>query len=77
MHHPPFETLIGHMDRIGLLEGADALADILAEHPTVERMICGHLHRTIYSRIGGAVVSTALSSARQFCLNLAPDAPSA
>ena len=25
MHHPPFPTLIGHMDRIGL-EGADALA---------------------------------------------------
>jgi 3',5'-cyclic AMP phosphodiesterase CpdA len=22
MHHPPFETLIGHMDKIGLLQGA-------------------------------------------------------
>jgi 3',5'-cyclic-AMP phosphodiesterase len=77
MHHPPFETLIGHMDRIGLLEGADALAEILAGHPTVERVICGHLHRTIYSRIGGAVVSTAPSPAHQICLDLAPDAPSA
>jgi Icc protein len=77
MHHPPFETLIGHMDRIGLLEGADALAEILAAHPEVERVICGHLHRTIFSRFGGTVVSTAPSPAHQVCLDLAPEAPSA
>ena len=76
MHHPPFETLIGHMDRIGLLDGADELAEILAGHPAVERVICGHLHRTIYSRVGGAVVSTAPSPAHQVCLDLAPDAAS-
>jgi 3',5'-cyclic-AMP phosphodiesterase len=77
MHHPPFDTLIGHMDRIGLVEGTQALADILAAHPTVERVICGHLHRTIYSRIGGAVASTGPSPAHQVCLDLAPDAASA
>jgi 3',5'-cyclic-AMP phosphodiesterase len=77
MHHPPFETGIGHMDRIGLLEGADALAEILAAHQSVERVICGHLHRTIYTRVGGAVVSTAPSPAHQVCLDLAPDAESA
>jgi 3',5'-cyclic AMP phosphodiesterase CpdA len=76
MHHPPFESLIGHMDRIGLLEGADALAEILAQHPTVERVICGHLHRTIYSRVAGAVASTAPSPAHQVCLDLSPDAAS-
>jgi 3',5'-cyclic AMP phosphodiesterase CpdA len=77
MHHPPFETLIGHMDDIGLLEGADALAEILSVHPAVERVICGHLHRTIYARVGGAVVSTAPGPAHQVCLDLAPGAPSA
>ena len=77
MHHPPFDTLIGHMDRIGLLEGAGALAEILAAHPTVERVVCGHLHRTIYTRLGGTVVSTAPSPAHQVCLDLAPDAASA
>lgn len=77
MHHPPFDTLIGHMDRIGLLEGAQALAEILAAHPTVERVVCGHLHRTIYTRLGGTVVSTAPSPAHQVCLDLAPDAASA
>jgi 3',5'-cyclic AMP phosphodiesterase CpdA len=29
MHHPPFETLIGHMDKIGLLQGARALEDLV------------------------------------------------
>src|SRR3989344_2288508 len=41
MHHPPFRTLIGHMDDIGLREGADALEAIVARHPQVERVICG------------------------------------
>jgi Icc protein len=59
MHHPPFQTLIGHMDRIGLLEGAEALAEIVAAHPNVERVICGHLHRTIYVALRGTVASTA------------------
>lgn len=77
MHHPPFETLIGHMDQIGLLEGADALAQILSEHPAVERVVCGHLHRSIFSRCGGVVASTAPSPAHQVCLDLAPDAASA
>jgi 3',5'-cyclic AMP phosphodiesterase CpdA len=77
MHHPPFETLIGHMDDIGLLQGADALAEILSDHPAVERVICGHLHRTIYTRVGSAVVSTAPSPAHQVCLDLATDATSA
>jgi Icc protein len=76
MHHPPFETLIGHMDRIGLLQGADELAEILARHPNVERVICGHLHRSIVTRFGGTVASTAPSPAHQVSLDLAPDAAS-
>ena len=30
MHHPPFETLIGHMDEIGLMAGAPELEAIVA-----------------------------------------------
>lgn len=77
MHHPPFETLIGHMDRIGLVEGAEELAAILSRHAHVQRVICGHLHRTIYTQVGGRLVSTAPSPAHQVCLDLAPDAASA
>jgi hypothetical protein len=49
----------------------------VAGHPQVERIICGHLHRTIYARFGNTVVSTAPSTAHQVCLDLHRDAPSA
>jgi 3',5'-cyclic AMP phosphodiesterase CpdA len=77
MHHPPFRTLIGHMDEIGLLEGSEALEALIARHPNVERVICGHLHRAIDVRFGGSIASTAPSPAHQVALDLAPDAPSA
>jgi 3',5'-cyclic AMP phosphodiesterase CpdA len=77
MHHPPFETLIGHMDKIGLVEGAEALEALIARHPNVERVICGHLHRAIDVRFGGTIASTSPSPAHQVALDLMPDAPSA
>lgn len=77
MHHPPFETLIGHMDGIGLTEGGEAFAAILSRHPQVQRVICGHLHRSIVTQVGGRLVSTAPSPAHQVCLDLSPDAASA
>ena len=77
MHHPPFQTLIGHMDKIGLLEGGPALEAIVARHPNVERVICGHLHRAIDVRFGGTIASTAPGPAHQVCLDLDPDAVSA
>ncbi|PIF77090.1 3',5'-cyclic AMP phosphodiesterase CpdA [Variovorax sp. 54] len=77
MHHPPFETLIGHMDEIGLLEGADALEALLRRYTNVERVICGHLHRAIDVRFGGTIASTSPAQAHQVCLDLAPDAASA
>ena len=77
MHHPPFTTGIGHMDDIGLSSGADALATLLSSHPNVERVVCGHLHRSISTCFGGTVASTAPSPAHQVCLDLDPQAASA
>jgi Icc protein len=76
MHHPPFRTLIGHMDAIGLAEGGPELEAIVARHPNVERVICGHLHRAIEVRFGGTIASTSPAPAHQVCLDLAPDAAS-
>lgn len=76
MHHPPFETLIGHMDVNGLRHGADALEALLRRHPQVERVICGHLHRAIDRRFGGTFAQTAPAPAHQVSLDLAPDAAS-
>lgn len=76
MHHPPFATGIAHMDRIGL-DGAERFAQILARHPQVERVLCGHLHRSIQAPIGRrAIASTAPSTAHQVALDLSPDGPS-
>jgi 3',5'-cyclic AMP phosphodiesterase CpdA len=77
MHHPPFETLIGHMDRIGLLQGAAGLEALVARHPQVQRVVCGHLHRSIQVGFGGTVAMTSPGPAHQVCLDLAPDAASA
>jgi 3',5'-cyclic AMP phosphodiesterase CpdA len=71
MHHPPFKTGIAHMDAIGL-EGADALAQVLLKHPQVERVLCGHLHRSIQARFGGTLASTCPSTAHQVALDLNP-----
>jgi len=76
MHHPPFRTLIGHMDRIGLLEGTEALARIVEGHRNVERVICGHLHRSINVRFAGTIASTSPAPAHQVVLDLQPAAPS-
>ena len=77
MHHPPFPTLIGHMDRIALLAGRERLEQIVRRHPNVERIICGHLHRAIEVRFGGTIASTSPAPGHQVCLDLAPDAASA
>ena len=76
LHHPPFATRIGHMDDIGLQRGATALADVIARHPQVERVISGHLHRSIQMRFGGTIAMTAPSTAHQVTLDLAADAAS-
>jgi 3',5'-cyclic-AMP phosphodiesterase len=46
MHHPPFDTGIEGMDEINCDNGA-ALGAIVARHPQVERIVCGHIHRPI------------------------------
>jgi 3',5'-cyclic-AMP phosphodiesterase len=73
MHHPPFKTGIAYMDTIGL-EGADALAAVVRRYPNVERVVCGHLHRSIQSRWAGTVASTAPSTAHQLYLDVRQEA---
>ena len=77
MHHPPFRTLIGHMDKIGLVAGTEELAAIVARYPNVERIICGHIHRPIEVRFGGTIAMTGPSVAHQVVLDLDDNAASA
>lgn len=75
MHHPPFPTGIGHMDDIGLIGGTQELEALVSRYANIERIICGHLHRTIFRRFAGTVVSTCPSTAHQVTLGLTPEAP--
>ena len=76
MHHPPFVTGIAYMDRMGL-SGADGFAAILSRHPQVERVLCGHVHRSIQAPIGAhAIASTVPGTAHQMALDLRAAGPS-
>lgn len=69
LHHPPFATGIPIFDRIGCRDGA-ALGKVVARHPQIERILCGHVHRPIDVRWCGTVVSVTPSTAYQYPLEL-------
>lgn len=75
MHHPPFRTHIAAMDALGLRHGRDAFEAIIRRHPQVQRIVCGHLHRSIQARVAHTVALTAPSPAHQVALNLLDDEP--
>lgn len=72
MHHPPFTSGMRMMDRSPLID-ADALARVIARHPQVERLLCGHLHRPTQRRFAGTIAMTAPSVAHQVSLDLDPE----
>jgi len=76
MHHPPFRTLIGHMDKIGLVQGTDELEALVRQYDNIERIICGHIHRPIEVRFGGTIAMTGPSIAHQVTLDLDDNAAS-
>ena len=69
MHHPPFATGIAMMDALGLAD-AKPFTTVIAKHKQVERIVAGHVHRSIQARVGGTVASTCPSTAHQMELDL-------
>ena len=76
LHHPPFVCGIAHMDRINLHDRV-AFTEVIARHKQVERIICGHHHRPIVTRVAHAIASIAPSVAHQVELTLDPHDPGA
>ena len=76
MHHPPFTTGIGFMDRIGLA-GAKPFSALVERFPKVERIICGHVHRAVQARCGGTLASICPSTAHQIFLTFDESEPEA
>jgi 3',5'-cyclic AMP phosphodiesterase CpdA len=73
MHHPPFECGLAELDGMRLNVGAERLAAIVRDHPNIERILCGHVHRPIQMRWAGTIASCAPSTAHQAALDLRPD----
>lgn len=73
MHQPPFDTGIPYMDPYSCREG-QRLAAVVARHPQVERILCGHVHRVMQIRFGGSTLCTAPSTTTAIALQLRPDA---
>jgi 3',5'-cyclic-AMP phosphodiesterase len=63
MHHAPVTTGIPVWDDVGL-PAADrqALAEVVARHPQVRRLVSGHVHRVITGSLGGCAVLTVPST---------------
>ena len=72
VHHPPFATGIAHMDTMALdAASAAGLAAVIAGHAQVERVLSGHLHRSISRRFAGTIAMTAPGTAHAVQLDLA------
>ena len=74
LHHPPFISGIGHMDREPFRNAA-ALEKVIARPPQVERLLCGHLHRPMQRRFGGSVSCVCPGTSHQIVLDLQEAAP--
>ncbi|NQV48102.1 MAG: phosphodiesterase [Rhodospirillaceae bacterium] len=68
MHHPPFATGIGFMDKHGFVGGTE-LEAVVGKHRQVEMVICGHLHRDITKRWAGTVARVAPSVVFQMAMD--------
>jgi 3',5'-cyclic AMP phosphodiesterase CpdA len=75
LHHPPFATGIGFMDKIRLDDG-DALAAVIGKNGHVGLIACGHVHRMIVSRLGVVPVVVGPGVAHHVVFDLTADAPS-
>jgi 3',5'-cyclic-AMP phosphodiesterase len=63
LHHPPVSTGIPVWDDLGLPAAArSALGDVLERHRQVERIVAGHIHRTMAAELAGRVVLTVPST---------------
>ncbi len=74
MHHPPLLTGSTPWDEIGIPSSERAaLAEIVARHPQVLRIVAGHLHQAIAAELGHRAVLAVPSTYAQAQLNLSSD----
>ncbi|WP_210324539.1 phosphodiesterase [Chelatococcus reniformis] len=69
MHQPPFACGIPYLDPYRCMN-PDALAAVIQRHGHIERVVCGHVHRSMQRRWAGTLALTAPSTATQIALDL-------
>jgi Icc protein len=63
MHHPPFATGLAVWDEIGISpDDRFALAEVIAPHTQVQKLVAGHLHRSIAADLVGCPALTVPST---------------
>ncbi|MCU4179576.1 phosphodiesterase [Bosea sp. BH3] len=71
MHHPPFAVGVDGMD-IMPCRVSPGFARLIASHPEIERVLCGHYHRPIQRRFAGTIGYVVPGTAHQVALDLRP-----
>ena len=56
LHHPPVPCCSEVMDNIAL-KNSDELEELLLFHKNVQLIVCGHVHRSIFTSFGGSRVA--------------------
>ncbi|SEL20857.1 Calcineurin-like phosphoesterase [Roseovarius nanhaiticus] len=74
LHHPPFDSGISFMDRIGLSDKT-ALANVLAAHEGDIRLVCGHIHSVMIGAVGGKIAISGPSPCSGFAYDRRAEAP--
>jgi 3',5'-cyclic-AMP phosphodiesterase len=69
MHHQPFASGIPYLEEYRHF-GADKIAKVIAGCPSIERVLCGHVHRLMTAQLGGVLVMSCPSTASQIALRL-------
>ena len=72
MHHPPIECGIEWMNTAPDEPWVRAFSAVIAGHPQVRGLICGHLHRSVTAAWEGRTVSICASSAPQVTADFNP-----
>jgi 3',5'-cyclic AMP phosphodiesterase CpdA len=73
MHQPPFACGVPYLD-LFLCRGGDRLADLATAFPSIQRIVCGHVHRFMHLRFAGTSLCTAPSTTTTIDLRLRSDA---
>ncbi len=70
MHHPPFASGMTGTTSNGLRRGGPELAALLRQHPQVQRLVAGHVHRPISTLFAGILAYSAPTTCYPFALDM-------